>query len=703
MVLILNVIAVFGNSNINSIINSENRILDEKTTITKSKSAFNASLSARAGNGFVDLSWSVQNMQVYALEVYRDTDADPKGRTRIAIVPSDERNFSDRNVTNGQTYYYWIKVNGSVNSNVAQARPQDDPKVNLNATGDDGFVDLSWNIENPPVTTLEVYRDTDPDPKGRTRIAFVQPNDRSFTDRNVNNGTTYYYWIKANGSINSNISSATPKARPIINLRSNAGSGLVDLSWSIENLTISTLEVYRDTDPDPKGRTRIAVVPASTRNYTDNNVNNGTEYFYWIKVNGSINSNLTSAIPYIGTNELIGYASLNGGTSGGQGGTSVTCGTGDCIIEAINNKKYGSISQPLTIYINGRISPSNTSASKIEIKDVRDISIIGIGTNGLFDGIGIKIYKAGNIIIQNVTIRKVDTGDKDAISIEGPADHIWVDHCELYAEYQGVDKDYYDGLLDAKRDAEYITYSYNYFHDSWKTMLVGSSSSDLHDRKITIHHNYFDNVSSRTPLYRGGQGHIFNNFYSGINSTGINTRAGACLKVENNYFKDSHNPIVWAYENVKGNVDQSGNKFDNVTWGYSDNVNKPGSCQLNIPYQYGNYLNDTDDVPSIVIENTGVGKIGINRDSNTRVMENATIQDISVYPNPVGNNNYINLKIPDFKGNEQIRIVNFSGIEVINRPAKNEVEIIDVSHLPQGQYVIQLKTNTSTKLKLFIK
>lgn len=401
--------------------------------------------------------------------------------------------------------------------------------------------------------------------------------------------------------------------------------------------------------------------------------------------------------------DLIGWATQAGGTTGGAGGVSYTCSTGDCILDLIDQKKDGIITQPLTIYVNGTVTPSNTSISnKIDIKDVRDISIIGVGTSGEFNNVGIKMTRTGNVIIQNVTVHHVTTGDKDCISIEGPADHIWVDHCELYAEYQSVGKDYYDGLLDAKAESEYITYSYNYLHDSWKTMLVGSSEGDDYDRKLTIHHNYFDNCNSRLPLFRGGQGHIFNNYYSGIVSTGINSRIGACLRVENNYFEDSHNPIVTAYSSTLGAVDESGSIFDNVTWDLSDSdVNEPLNCNANIPYAYGSSVNNTADVPSVVIANVGVGKISARMPSSQLQQASIKLDQMNIYPNPA--QNAITLELPEYTGTESVRIVSITGVEVMRFDLHKSTSQIDISGLHPGQYVMQVKSSGYTQLKMFVK
>src|SRR5690606_16275580 len=135
---------------------------------------------------------------------------------------------------------------------------------------------------------------------------------------------------------------------------------------------------------------------------------------------------------------LVGWAAEAGGTTGGKGGTTLTVSSGSELAAALKAKQDSST--PLTILVDGVVTPANSGdLSKIDVKDVSDVSIIGLGAGAEFNGIGIKITRASNIILRNLRIHHVLIGDKDAISIEGPADHVWVDHCELYAEYQGVD------------------------------------------------------------------------------------------------------------------------------------------------------------------------------------------------------------------------------------------------------------------------
>jgi len=84
------------------------------------------SLSASAGNAQVTLNWSYSNETPVTQEVYRDTDSNPSGRVRIGSVSASTRTFNATGLSNGTTYYFWIKntVNGSAtNSNAASATP----------------------------------------------------------------------------------------------------------------------------------------------------------------------------------------------------------------------------------------------------------------------------------------------------------------------------------------------------------------------------------------------------------------------------------------------------------------------------------------------------------------------------------------------------------------------------------------------------
>ncbi|SEI09070.1 Pectate lyase [Rheinheimera pacifica] len=322
---------------------------------------------------------------------------------------------------------------------------------------------------------------------------------------------------------------------------------------------------------------------------------------------------------------VYGYAAENGGTTGGSGENKVevTVCTGEQMINAIKNKDPN---RPLTIWVNGTITLQNAKDSRIDIKDVSDISIIGLGTQGEMAGIGFNIVRAENIIIRNLRIHHVRANlgaPGDGISMEGPVRNIWIDHNEIYNSLTVDDpaltedqvKDYYDGLVDAKGDAQFITISFNKFHNSWKTSLVGSSDSDNFNRTLTYHHNHWYNVNSRLPLFRFGKGHIYNNFYDGALESGINSRMGAVIRIEHNHFADMKNPVMSLYSQEIGYWQLIDNIFENITWQESPNdgvvagENAESTGELNVPYDYSANLIPVHNVKATVLSYAGVGVI----------------------------------------------------------------------------------------------
>jgi pectate lyase len=103
-----------------------------------------------------------------------------------------------------------------------------DPEVVLSASAGDGQVSLSWTVNNFSASSFEVFRDTDSDPSGRTSITTIlDPSTLSYVDNSVTNDNTYYYWVVADGSVESNADSATPTA------------GAVSSGDEIHNFTVS--------------------------------------------------------------------------------------------------------------------------------------------------------------------------------------------------------------------------------------------------------------------------------------------------------------------------------------------------------------------------------------------------------------------------------------------------------------------------------
>ncbi len=324
------------------------------------------------------------------------------------------------------------------------------------------------------------------------------------------------------------------------------------------------------------------------------------------------------------TGGVTGYATQNGGTTGGTGGQTVRATTGTAIHAALCGR--ASSSTPITIEVQGTINHGNTSkvsggscntaAGVIELKEISNVTLIGVGSGAVFDQLGIHIRKSSNIIIQNVTVRNVKKSGSptsnggDAIGMESDVHNIWVDHVDL--EASGGESEGYDGLFDLKNNTRYVTLSYSTLRNSGRGGLVGSSESELSNSFITYHHNLYENIDSRTPLLRGGVAHIYNNHYVKLNESGINSRAGARAKVDNNYFEDSKDVLGTFYTDAAGYWQVGGNILDNVTWSSPGSENNPAGPDLKsnttvgIPYSYT--LDAAGCVPDIVARTAGAGK-----------------------------------------------------------------------------------------------
>lgn len=315
-------------------------------------------------------------------------------------------------------------------------------------------------------------------------------------------------------------------------------------------------------------------------------------------------SSSSSSVPTVNTPTPIGFASLNGGTTGGKNGTTVS----------VNNyadlKRYAESTTAYTILINGTIT-NGSSGGQIRVGSNK--SLIGVGNTAFLSGIGLDIGgSTSNVIVRNLkmTLIGVSTPSNinggDVIGISGSAHNIWIDHCELYSEdpntQTNIDK--YDGLIDIKGQTGFITLSYNYLHDHHKGGLVGAADDDLFaNRKVTMHHNYYKNVKLRVPMYRGATGHFFNNYIVGAKDA-TEIRANTCVRVERNYYESLHYSI-YTTSDSPGKTERIGNiEVSRTSRAY------PSNCTADIPYNYSSVLiSNTEDVKTKVPQSAGVGKI----------------------------------------------------------------------------------------------
>ena len=343
-----------------------------------------------------------------------------------------------------------------------------------------------------------------------------------------------------------------------------------------------------------------------------------------ITVNGTTPPSTPSGTP-------IGFGRS---TTGGAGGTTVTASTGTQINAALCGR--ASVSTPIIIRVTGTINHGNTTkvsgscdttAAEIQFKGVSNVTLVGVGSSGVLDQIGVHVRGSSNIIIRNLHIKNVKKSGSplsnggDAIGMESTVNNIWIDHNTL--EASGGESDGYDSLLDMKAGVTNVTVSYNHYRNSSRAGLIGSSDSDDANTNITFHHNWYENIEQRTPLLRHGLAHSYNNYFSNLSNSdmihGINSRMGGRILVEGNYFKNSNNPLIASDDSDEPGCWQTRSNFlDSISYDRSVGngalvvpVISGGqfdtTCTVTVPYSYT--LDSASGLPSGLPGQVGVGKI----------------------------------------------------------------------------------------------
>ncbi|KAG8969751.1 hypothetical protein FRC03_001096 [Tulasnella sp. 419] len=279
----------------------------------------------------------------------------------------------------------------------------------------------------------------------------------------------------------------------------------------------------------------------------------------------------------------VGYATLNGGTSGGIGGATTTVTS----LAALRTAVADDVARVVIV-------AAGTYSGNEVIKVGANKSIIGASPGPSLVGVGLRVLEKSNVIIRNLKISKVLADVGDVIGVQGvTVKNVWIDQCDLSNDMDHS-KDYYDGLLDITHGVQYVSVTYTKFHDHWKGSLVGHSDNNAsEDTVITVTYAYnsWSNINSRMPSFRFGRGHVFNSYF--LNSgDGINTRQGAKLLVENNVFSGVKKPVF--EDGGCATVQNNENAIPNTA---------PSCGTLTMPYGYS--LLSLSSVVSHVTTNAG--------------------------------------------------------------------------------------------------
>lgn len=313
-------------------------------------------------------------------------------------------------------------------------------------------------------------------------------------------------------------------------------------------------------------------------------------------------------------------------------------------LTAYDPATWGMSKVPSGTQEDARKKSQQNQAARIVIDIPSNTTIVGSGTTAKIVGGNFNLKSgANNIIIRNIEFQDAydyfpqwDPTDGssgnwnsmyDSITIKG-ATHVWIDHCTFSdgahpdstnGTYFGREYQHHDGTLDISNAADYITASYNYFHDHDKTSLIGGSDSATSDDghlKITLHHNYYKDVVQRAPRVRFGQVHIYNNYYEGStsNSTYPFSYAWGIGKSSKIYAQNNAFSIPGLSAAKIASVFSGGTTlYDSGTLlnGSSVNVASSNSLSTSVgwtPTLYGT-IDASSNVATVVKANAGAGKI----------------------------------------------------------------------------------------------
>jgi pectate lyase len=302
---------------------------------------------------------------------------------------------------------------------------------------------------------------------------------------------------------------------------------------------------------------------------------------------------------------MVGFATVAASsteTTGGGSAASVSVTSLDELVSAAAS------TEPSVIVVHGMISvPTASQPFQVDVQSNKTI-LAADSQSGLTGG-GFIVDGTDNVIIQNLVVSfPVGT---DAITVQA-AQHVWIDHCELFSDITHSTS-YYGWLLNIKHGTDFVTVSWSTFHDHFNTIQIGHSDSngaeDMGHLTVTLHHNSFAGTASGTPRVRFGTIHTFNNHYQNVTDYAVASQDGAQVLVASNVFDTVAVPLTNTHEMTPPGA------LGDVTNRYSSDsgpnqlaaTGAPAFTFTAPPYAYT--PDSTDSVPAIVAACAGPGKL----------------------------------------------------------------------------------------------
>ena len=228
---------------------------------------------------------------------------------------------------------------------------------------------------------------------------------------------------------------------------------------------------------------------------------------------------------------MAGFATQNGGTTGGKGYSEVT-------VDNVSDLKSYAKAGNKIIYVK-----PGTYMGPVEVgSNVTIYGYQGAIIAQPASGSAMKLSGSKNVIIRNLKFKGAgahDDDDEDCLQVNHESKNVWIDHVDIY--------DGHDGNLDITNASDYVTISWTKFsYTSASTghqfsNLIGNSKTKTSDRghlNVTFHHTWWaDGVVERMPRVRFGKVHVANNLFDSKNASYcVRAAIEADIRIERNVF-----------------------------------------------------------------------------------------------------------------------------------------------------------------------
>ena len=228
---------------------------------------------------------------------------------------------------------------------------------------------------------------------------------------------------------------------------------------------------------------------------------------------------------------MAGFATQNGGTTGGKGYSEVT------VSNVSDLKSYAKAGNKIIYVKPGTYMGPIEVGSNVTIYGYQGAIIAQPST-----GSAMKLSGSKNVIIRNLVFKGIgahDDDDEDCLQVNHESSNVWIDHVDIY--------DGHDGNLDITNASDYVTISWTKFsYTSASTghqfsNLIGNSKTKTTDRghlNVTIHHSWWaDGVKERMPRVRFGKVHVANNLFDSKDASHcVRAAIEANIRIEKNVF-----------------------------------------------------------------------------------------------------------------------------------------------------------------------